>query len=167
MFLHPILTKTQMGAMRLQSRIACPFEWSSPLRPACFAPGARGNQISETRTYRRSVPAFVLRRWDLQPFPFPQAPLHVHDRGDEGFVVLSGLLDVTLGSEVRRLEPGEFVLVESGTPHTFATVDDVATSVLVAMTPDVDALVRELHEVPEDERASVWAKYGSRMVAPE
>ena len=166
-FLHPILTKTQIGVIRLQSLIACPPDWSRPLRLLCFADGARGNQISAERTYRRSVPAFVLRRWDLEPFPFPQAPLHVHDRGDEGFAVLSGLLDVTLGSEVRRLEPGDFVLVESGTPHTFATVDDVATSVLVAMTPDVDALVRELHEVPEDERASVWAKYGSRMVSPD
>ena len=110
------------------------------------------------------MPAFVLRRWELEPLPVPQAPLHVHDRGDEGFIVLNGLLDVTLGSDVRRLEPGEFVLVEAGTPHTFATVDDVATSVLVAMTPDVDALVRELHQVPEDERPLVWARHKSRMV---
>jgi quercetin dioxygenase-like cupin family protein len=87
------------------------------------------------------VSAFVMRRWNLQPYPFPQAPLHVHDRGDEGFVVLTGLLDVTLGSEVRRLRPGDFALVDAGTPHTFATVDDTPTSVLVAMTPDVDALV--------------------------
>jgi quercetin dioxygenase-like cupin family protein len=109
------------------------------------------------------VPAFVLRRWDLQPYPFPQAPLHVHEEGDEGFIVLSGLLDVTLGPEVRRLEPGEFVLVEAGTPHTFATVDGEAATVLVAMTPDVDALVRELHQVPEEERPRVWARHRSRL----
>jgi quercetin dioxygenase-like cupin family protein len=113
--------------------------------------------------YGRRVPAFVMRRWDLQPYPFPQAPLHVHEQGDEGFIVLSGLLDVTLGSEVKRLEPGEFVLVEAGTPHTFATVEDTAASVLVAMTPDVDALVRELHQVPEDEHPLVWARYKSWM----
>ena len=108
--------------------------------------------------------AFVLRRWDLRPYSFAQAPLHVHDRGDEGFIVLTGELDVTLGSEVRRLQSGDFVLVDAGTPHTFATVGDTPTSVLVAMTPDVDALVRELHEVPEDERPLVWARYDSRIV---
>ena len=116
------------------------------------------------RTYGRSVSAFVMRRWDLQPYPFPQAPLHVHERGDEGFVVLTGLLDVVLGDEVRRLVAGEFVLVGAGTPHTFATVDDTPTSVLVTMTPDVDALVRELHEVSEAERDLVWSRYDSRVV---
>jgi quercetin dioxygenase-like cupin family protein len=105
-----------------------------------------------------------MRRWDLQPYPFPQAPLHVHDAGDEGFIVLTGSLDVTLGSEVTRLGPGEFALVEAGVPHTFATVDDTSASVVVVMTPDVDALVRELHEVPEEARALVWARYNSRLV---
>ena len=105
-----------------------------------------------------------MRRWDLQPYPFPQAPLHVHERGDEGFVVLTGLLDLVVGTEVKRLEAGAFALVEAGTPHTFATVDDTPTSVLVTMTPDVDALVRELHQVPEDERHLVWSRYDSRLV---
>jgi quercetin dioxygenase-like cupin family protein len=105
-----------------------------------------------------------MRRWDLQHYPFPQAPLHVHEGGDEAFVVLTGWLDVTLDSEVRRLGPGEFALIEAGTPHTFATVDDTLTSVLVAMTPDVDALVRELHQVPEDERPLVWARHNSRVM---
>lgn len=105
-----------------------------------------------------------MRRWDLKPHAFPQAPLHVHERGDEGFAVLTGLLDVTIGSEVRRLAAGEFILVEAGMPHTFATVDDTPTSVLVAMTPDVDALVRELHQVSENEQSLVWARHHSRMV---
>jgi quercetin dioxygenase-like cupin family protein len=103
-------------------------------------------------------------RWDLQPYPFPQAPLHVHDRGDEAFAVLTGQLDVTIDSEVRRLQAGEFALIEAGTQHTFATVDDTPTSILVAMTPDVDALVRELHQVPEEERTLVWARYNSRVL---
>lgn len=127
--------------------------------------GVRGPRVADGRRRRvASVTAFVMRRWDLRPHPFPQAPLHVHDRGDEAFAVLTGRLDVTLGSEVRRLGPGEFALIEAGTPHTFATVDDTPTAVLVAMTPDVDALVRELHDVPEDERPLVWARYDSRTV---
>ncbi len=110
------------------------------------------------------MPDFVMRRWELTPHPFPQAPLHVHDRGDEGFVVLTGELDVTLDTEVRRLSAGEFIVVPAGTLHTFATVNDAPASVLVTMTPQIDALVRELHEVPEDERAAVWARYDSRPV---
>lgn len=110
------------------------------------------------------MPAFVMQRWDLDPQPFPQAPLHVHDRADEGFAVLTGFLDVTIGSDVRRLGPGEFVVVPAGTTHTFATVDDIPTSILVTMTPEIDALVRELHQVPEEERPLVWARYDSRMV---
>ena len=105
-----------------------------------------------------------MRRWDLKHYPYAQAPLHVHERGDEAFVVLSGSLDVTVESVVRRLGVGEFVMIEAGTPHTFATVDDTPTSVLVAMTPHVDALVRELHDVPEADRTSVWARYHSRVL---
>ena len=107
---------------------------------------------------------FVMQRWDLEPAPYPQAPLHIHDRGDEGFVVLRGELEVTLDREVRRLGEGEFVIVPAGTAHTFATVDDTPASVLVTMTPQIEALVRELHQVSDDERPLVWARYDSRPV---
>jgi quercetin dioxygenase-like cupin family protein len=110
------------------------------------------------------MPDFVMRKWDLTPRPYPQAPLHIHDRGDEGFVVLAGELDVTLGHEVTRLRPGDFVVVPAGTAHTFATVAHIAATVLVTMTPQIDALVRELHQVPEDERPLVWARHDSRPV---
>ncbi|MCW2794434.1 MAG: hypothetical protein JWO76_3532 [Nocardioides sp.] len=110
------------------------------------------------------MPDFVVRRWDLTPYPFPQAPLHVHRSGDEAFAVLTGELDVTLGPEVRRLGAGEFVVVPAGTAHTFATVDDAPASILVTMSPQIDALVRELHQVPEDERLLVWERYDSSPV---
>lgn len=102
-----------------------------------------------------------MQRWDLEPAPWPQAPLHVHHRGDEGFVVLNGQLDVTLDREVRRLGEGEFVIVPAGTAHTFATVDDLPVSLLVTMTPQIDELVRELHRASDEERPSVWARYDS------
>lgn len=110
------------------------------------------------------MPDFVMRRWDLQALPFPQAPLHVHHRGDEGFAVLTGELDVTLGKEVRRLGAGEFVVVPPGTAHTFATVGESGASILVTMSPNIDALVRELHQVPEDEREALWSRYHSEQV---
>jgi mannose-6-phosphate isomerase-like protein (cupin superfamily) len=104
---------------------------------------------------------FVMRRWHLQPVPYPQAPLHVHHRGDEGFVVLEGRIEVTRGSAVEQLSAGEFVVVSAGTPHTFATVADEPATVLVTMTPEIDELVRMLHEVPPEERDAVWGRYRS------
>jgi len=111
------------------------------------------------------MPHFVMQRWTLTPVRYPQAPLHIHDRGDEGFVVLDGELGVTLGTEVIRLHAGEFVVVvTAGTPHTFATVDDMPASVLVTMSPDIGALVRQFHEVSEEERPALWARYNSRLI---
>jgi mannose-6-phosphate isomerase-like protein (cupin superfamily) len=107
---------------------------------------------------------FVLRRWDLDPYPGDQAPLHVHRSGDEGFVVLQGRLDVVLGTKRQRLESGEFIVVPAGTPHTFATVGDEHVSLVVSMTPDIDELVRTLHTVPAEEMSAVWARFDSAVV---
>ena len=107
---------------------------------------------------------FVLRRWDLDPYPGDQAPLHVHRSADEGFVVLTGRLDVVLDTKRHRLESGEFIVVPAGTAHTFATVDDEPVSVVVSMTPDIDELVRMLHTVPPQEMPDVWARFDSMLV---
>jgi quercetin dioxygenase-like cupin family protein len=107
---------------------------------------------------------FVLRRWDLDPYPGDQAPLHVHRSGDEGFVVLSGLLDVLVDKQRHRLGSGEFIVVPAGTPHTFATVGDEPVSLVVSMTPDIDELVRMLHTVPPEEMPAVWARFDSTVV---
>jgi mannose-6-phosphate isomerase-like protein (cupin superfamily) len=107
---------------------------------------------------------FVIRRWDLEPYPGDQAPLHVHRSGDEGFVVVRGRLDVVVGPDRLRLEPGEFVVVPAGTPHTFATVGDEPVSVAVAMTPAIDELVRTLHTVTPEEMPEVWARFDSELV---
>jgi len=106
---------------------------------------------------------FVMRRWRLEPVPYPQAPLHVHHRGDEGFVFLAGRLEVTRGGEVELLSAGDFVVVDAGTPHTFATVDDEPATVLVTMTPEIDELVR-VHKVPPEERDAVWEQYHSSVL---
>jgi quercetin dioxygenase-like cupin family protein len=108
---------------------------------------------------------FVLRRWDLQPYPGDQAPPHVHLRSDEAFCVLRGRLEVLVGDTRRVLEQGEYLTVAAGTTHTFATVDAAGAQVLVVMTREVDELVQALHAVPADEdRASVWARYNSEVV---
>jgi quercetin dioxygenase-like cupin family protein len=78
--------------------------------------------------------------------------------------VLQGELDVTLGDTIQRLTAGEFVIVRAGTIHTFATVGDTSASVLVTMTPEIDALIRELHQVPTEQREAVWGRFNSALV---
>lgn len=115
--------------------------------------------------YVVGVSDFVIRRWDLEPYPGDQAPPHVHHRSDEAFCVLRGRLEVLVGNTRHVLEQGDFVTVPAGTTHTFATVDGASARVLVVMTPEVDQLVQALHVASTDEeRARVWARYNSEMV---
>jgi uncharacterized cupin superfamily protein len=108
---------------------------------------------------------FVLRRWDLEPYPGDQAPPHVHHRSDEAFCVLRGRLEVLVGDTRRVLEQGEYLTVAAGTTHTFATVDAAGAQMLVVMTREVDELIQALHTASTDEeRVNVWARYNSEVV---
>jgi quercetin dioxygenase-like cupin family protein len=108
---------------------------------------------------------FVIRRWDLAPYPGYQAPPHVHDRGDEAFCVLRGRLRVLVGEDWVELGPGDHVTVPAGTTHTFATVDEDGADVLVVMTPEIDELVTALHAATgEEDRAALWGRYHARQV---
>ena len=116
-------------------------------------------------SYGLRVDDFVIRRWDLQPYPGDQAPPHVHHRSDEAFCVLRGRLEVLVGDTRRVLDQGDYVTITAGTTHTFATIEAAGAQVLVVMTPEVDQLVAALHAVSTDEeRANVWARYNSEVV---
>lgn len=54
---------------------------------------------------------------------------------NEGGYVLEGLLEVTVGDEVRLLGPGESYLFDSRIPHRFRNVHDGRTVVISACTP--------------------------------
>jgi quercetin dioxygenase-like cupin family protein len=110
---------------------------------------------------------FVIRRWDLAPYPGDQAPPHVHHRSDEAFCVLSGRLEVLVGDRRQILEPGDYLTVAAGTTHTFATVGEAGAQVLVVMTPEVDRLVAALHsDLTDEQRTSVWARHHSQVMGP-
>jgi mannose-6-phosphate isomerase-like protein (cupin superfamily) len=111
---------------------------------------------------------FVIRRWDLEPYPGDQAPVHVHHSSDEAFCVLEGVLEVLVGQERRVLRAGDFVVVPAGARHTFATVGDVPASVLAVMTPQIADLVDGLHQAESDQaRQALWARYESAVVGGE
>ncbi len=108
---------------------------------------------------------FVVQRWDLEPYPGDQSPAHIHHESDEAFGVVSGRLEVLVGTERRILEAGDLVVVPAGTPHTFATVDDHPVRMYCVMTPEIDALITALHAAEDDdERAAAWLSHRSTVV---
>ncbi len=87
----------------------------------------------------------------------------MHHLGDEAFVVLEGRLDVQDGDTRHRLGAGDVHVVEAGSVHTFATVDDETARVLCVMTPEIDQLIRRLHEPGVTDLAALWAEHHSSL----
>ena len=108
---------------------------------------------------------FVIKEWDLPPYPGDQAPPHVHYNSDEAFYVLDGEMEVLLGDQRERKTAGTLVMVPSGTAHTFANHGPGNLRVLVVMTPEVNELIAELHRADSAEaRDAAWARYNSAVV---
>jgi quercetin dioxygenase-like cupin family protein len=110
------------------------------------------------------VADFVIREWNLAPYPGDQAPPHVHHGSDEAFYVLDGQLEVLEGEERRVLAAGELALIPAGTIHTFANRGPGHTRILCVMTPEIAELIAALHSEPETSRDVVWARYNASVV---
>lgn len=104
---------------------------------------------------------FVIREWNLEPYPGDMAPRHVHHAGDEAFYVLDGSIEVLDGSEWIILGPGEHHIVEKGSVHTFANRGPDVARVLVVMSPEIDALITALHSA--EATGDVWADHHSSL----
>lgn len=71
-------------------------------------------------------------------------PLHLHRNTAETFFVLDGTFEFTLGDEHASLEPGYFVLVPPGMPHTFSNDGGTEARCLTITGPaGVEAFIRE------------------------
>jgi quercetin dioxygenase-like cupin family protein len=113
------------------------------------------------------VADFVLREWNLAPYPGDQAPPHIHHRSDEAFIVLAGELEVLMDGERKVLTAGESALIPAGTIHTFATHGDGGSRVIAVMTPEIDELIQALHRGGEGEpAAAIWARYNASLAQP-
>ena len=62
------------------------------------------------------------------------APLHRHERENEGFFVASGEVTLVLADGETRLAEGSFAFAPAGTPHTFR-LDTSEASLLLLITP--------------------------------
>lgn len=76
-----------------------------------------------------SICEFTLPGWSSGPV------LHSHDAVDEGFFVVSGVLEFQLGADRIVANAGDFGWVPRGTPHTFACASDDPVHVIGFATP--------------------------------
>ena len=106
---------------------------------------------------------FILREWNLAPYPGDQAPPHIHHRSDEAFIVLDGQLEVLVGAERRVLNAGESAVIPAGTVHTFATHGEAGSRVIAVMTPEIDELIQALHSGSGEPMAAIWARYNASL----
>jgi quercetin dioxygenase-like cupin family protein len=110
------------------------------------------------------VADFVIRQWDLAPYPGDQAPPHVHYGSDEAFYVLDSQLEVLEGEQRRILTAGELAFITAGTVHTFANRGPGQARILVVMTPEIDALITALHSGEPGSAEEIWARYNASVV---
>ncbi|HEV2638477.1 MAG TPA: cupin domain-containing protein [Actinocrinis sp.] len=70
--------------------------------------------------------------------PHTAGPLqHRHAQHDEGFYVVSGTVEFTVGHTRHLAEKGTLVMVPPGAPHTFANPGDEPAVLLNTFTPDL------------------------------
>ena len=130
-----------------------------------LAPPLAGNVLGSVAA------SFVVAEWkDAGGPPGPPrwiAPLHLHRNDDEAWYVLEGTLCVRVGSDVVEARAGSSVLVPRGTPHTYWNPSPGLTRYLLVMTPNIYALIQDIHALTDRSPAAlnaVFAKHNSERV---
>lgn len=88
--------------------------------------------------------------------------LHVHHEDDEAWHVLEGQLEFRFSDGIEIVGPGSTVFVPAGVAHTYVTTDDA--EYLIVLTPRLQALIDELHQVPASEHAAVYRRHASELL---
>lgn len=133
---------------------------SSPTRVLALAGNVIGSANSD----------FVVAEWQDPGGPSgpPRliAPPHLHRNDDEAWYVLEGVLHVRCGDEVLEARAGSAVLVPRGMVHTYWNPGVEPTRYLLIMTPNIYALIQEIHALHErspEALQSVFAKHDSDL----
>jgi mannose-6-phosphate isomerase-like protein (cupin superfamily) len=92
-------------------------------------------------------------------------PLHVHDREDECFYVLSGELSIRCGSDAFDAPAGSFVYLPRGRPHRFWASDQPARLLLITTPGGIEDYFRQINNASDDqERHQIGEQYRIRVV---
>jgi quercetin dioxygenase-like cupin family protein len=67
--------------------------------------------------------------------PGQEHRLHTHEGQDKFYLVLEGEGEVTVGSQHSHIQPGDFVLAQSGEAHSLSNPGPGRLIVLVVMVP--------------------------------
>ena len=93
-------------------------------------------------------------------------PLHVHDREDECFYVLDGVLSVRCGGDAFDATAGSFVFLPRGRPHQFRAREQPARLLLIAVPGGIEDYFRQINNATTDEELhQIGEQYGIRVVA--
>jgi len=93
-----------------------------------------GEQITFLETVKDTNGQYSLIEVTLPPYG-KGPPLHIHDRFEEEFEVISGKLTVTLGKTKYLLKAGDRGIAWIRTPHTFTNNHDHSVVFRVRLTP--------------------------------
>jgi quercetin dioxygenase-like cupin family protein len=85
--------------------------------------------LSDDSRGQLSICEFTFPAWSSGPV------YHRHDNIDEGFVVVSGVLEFQLDGSRIAASSGDFAWVPRGTAHTFACASEDPVHVLAFATP--------------------------------
>ncbi len=95
---------------------------------------AMGTEMAFKVTAEETAGRYSFLEYRVPP-RFGGPPLHIHAQTDEGYFMLEGALQITLGGETITAGPGTFVFIPRGTPHTFANPSADAARLLVILSP--------------------------------
>lgn len=93
-----------------------------------------GEQITFLETAKDTNEEYLLIEVALPPFG-KGPPLHIHDRFEEEFEVITGMLTVTLGKTKHLLVAGDRCVAPLKTPHTFTNEHEDHVVFRVRLTP--------------------------------
>ncbi|MBB4079720.1 quercetin dioxygenase-like cupin family protein [Lewinella aquimaris] len=102
--------------------------------------------------------------------PGVMIPPHVHDNEDEIFRVLEGALEVTVGGETTVLHAGDMAFGPRGIPHSWKTVGEGKTRVILTAFPSgIETMFEEIGALPAGPPDmptvfGICARYGIRFV---
>jgi mannose-6-phosphate isomerase-like protein (cupin superfamily) len=130
-----------------------------------IAPPLAGNIVGSLKD------SFVIAGWrDAGALSGPPrwiAPLHLHHVDDEAWYVLEGTLCVKKGDDEVEARAGSAVFVSRGTPHTYWNASPDPLRYLLIMTPNIYALIQEIHAAQDRSPAALKAlfqRYSSELL---
>jgi mannose-6-phosphate isomerase-like protein (cupin superfamily) len=124
-------------------------------------------------TIGSATDGFVIAEWQDAGSPATEkrliAPVHLHNRDDEAWYVLEGILRVQVGDAEVEARAGTAVFVPRGTPHTYWNPGPGRVRYLLVMTSNIYRLIQEIHAASDRTPVAMRAlfeKYDSKLVEP-